>query len=198
MKEKGEIMKFNYLELAETIKERRLEKGISTRKLADKIGVSHAEISRFENGLKANFYFVPFIKMCKELDLDLFNLLDDVGLYEVDFDKLYYVMFKSKNENIFKIHARCEGEALRIALDFVMENNLIEIDEKLENMLVAVVENPDDFDKKIIENFEKNNKLIDEKSESNEIELDADSFIEMQCENCEYRCPHCGQCTLGE
>ena len=57
MKEKGEIMKFNYLELAETIKERRLEKGISTRKLADKIGVSHAEISRFENGIKANFYF---------------------------------------------------------------------------------------------------------------------------------------------
>ena len=61
--------------------------------------------------------------MCKELDLDLFNLLDDVGLYEVDFDKLYYVMFKSKNENIFKIHARCEGEAMRIALDFVMEKD---------------------------------------------------------------------------
>lgn len=201
MKEKGEIMKFNYLELAETIKERRLEKGISTRKLADKIGVSHAEISRFENGLKANFYFVPFIKMCKELDLDLFNLLDDVGLYEVDFDKLYYVMFKSKNENIFKIHARCEGEALRIALDFVMENNLIEIDETLENMLMAVVENPEDFNKKIIENFEKTNQLLHEKEEDFEEEteeLDADSFMEMQCENCEYRCPHCGQCTLGE
>ena len=194
-------MKFNYLELAETIKERRLEKGISTRKLADKIGVSHAEISRFENGIKANFYFVPFIKMCKELDLDLFNLLDDVGLYEVDFDKLYYVMFKSKNENIFKIHARCEGEAMRIALDFVMENNLIELDETLENMLMAVVENPEDFDKKIIDNFEKTNQLPDRKDEEIEEEndeLEAEDFIEMQCKNCEYRCPHCGKCTLGE
>ena len=194
-------MKFNYLELAETIKERRLEKGISTRKLADKIGVSHAEISRFENGLKPSFYFIPFIKMCKELDLDLFNLLDDVGLYEVDFDKLYYVMFKSKSENIFKIHARCEGEALRIALDFVMENNLIEIDETLENMLMAVVENPKDFDKKIIENFEKTNQLLHKKEqdlEEKSEELDADSFMKMQYENCEYRCPHCGQCTLGE
>ena len=198
-------MKFNYLELAETIKERRLEKGISTRKLADKIGVSHAEISRFENGLKANFYFVPFIKMCKELDLDLFNLLDDVGLYEVDFDKLYYVMFKSKNENIFKIHARCEGEALRIALDFVMENNLIELDETLQNMLMAVVDDPEKFDKKIIENFEKTNQLLyedieenDEDYEEESEELDADSFMEMQCDNCEYRCPHCGKCTLGE
>lgn len=194
-------MKFNYLELAETIKERRLEKGISTRKLADKIGVSHAEISRFENGIKANFYFVPFIKMCKELDLDLFNLLDDVGLYEVDFDKLYYVMFKSKNENIFKIHARCEGEAMRIALDFVMENNLIELDETLENMLMAVVENTEDFDKKIIDNFEKTNQLPDRKDEEFEEEndeLEAEDFIEMQCENCEYHCPHCGKCILGE
>lgn len=191
-------MKFNYLELANTIKERRLEKGISTRKLAEKIGISHAEISRFENGLKPNFYFIPFIKLCKELELDLYNLLDDVGLYENAEEKLFYVMFKSKEERIFKIHAKNDGHALRIAFDFVMENNLIEIDETSENMLVAVVENPDDFDKKIIENFEKNNKLIDEKSESNEIELDADSFIEMQCENCEYRCPHCGQCTLGE
>ena len=44
-------MKFDYLKLANIIKTRRNEKGISTRKLAEKIGISHAEISRFENGL---------------------------------------------------------------------------------------------------------------------------------------------------
>ena len=69
MKEKGEIMKFDYLKLAEIIKTRRLEKDISTRKLAEKIGISHAEISRFENGLKPSFYFIPFVKMCKELEI---------------------------------------------------------------------------------------------------------------------------------
>ena len=56
MKKKGEIMKFDYLKLANIIKTRRNEKGISTRKLAEKIGISHAEISRFENGLKPSFY----------------------------------------------------------------------------------------------------------------------------------------------
>ena len=34
MKKKGEIMKFDYLKLANIIKTRRNEKGISTRKLA--------------------------------------------------------------------------------------------------------------------------------------------------------------------
>lgn len=194
-------MKFNYLDLANTIKERRLEKGISTRKLAEKIGVSHAEISRFENGLKANFYFIPFIKMCKELDLDLYNLLDDVGLYEIDNDKLFYVMFKSKEEKVFKIHARCEGEALRFALDFVMENKLVELDKTIENMLVGVVENPEDFDKEVIDNFEKTNELLDKKEskfdEKNK-EIDEETYLKMECENCEYYCPYCGECILGE
>ena len=187
-------MKFDYLKLAEVIKNRREEKGISTRKLGEKIGISHAEISRFENGLKPGFYFIPFIKMCKELEIDLFNLLDDVGLYQVNFDKLFYVMFKSKEENIFKVHARSEGEALRIAFDFVMENGLIKVDETLENMLIGVVENPEDFNEKIIKNFEKTNQLLHE--DDDEIEEDFDS--ESCCENCEYYCPICGECTFGE
>ena len=46
----------------------------------------------------------------------------------------------------------------------------------------------------LYEDTEENDEDYEEESE----ELDADSFMEMQCENCEYRCPHCGQCTLGE
>ena len=58
-------MKFDYLKLANIIKTRRNEKGISTRELAEKIGVSHAEISRFENGLKPSFYFrLDFFVFC--------------------------------------------------------------------------------------------------------------------------------------
>lgn len=37
MKKKGEIMKFDYLKLANIIKTRRNEKGISTRKFAEKL-----------------------------------------------------------------------------------------------------------------------------------------------------------------
>ena len=82
-------MKFDYLKLANIIKTRRNEKGISTRKLAEKIGISHAEISRFENGLKPSFYFVPFIKMCQELKLDVEDLLIEVGLLDETIDKKY-------------------------------------------------------------------------------------------------------------
>ena len=63
-------MKFDYLKLANIIKTR--------RNLAEKIGISHAEISRFENGLKPSFYLIPFVKMCEELELDIEDLLIEV------------------------------------------------------------------------------------------------------------------------
>ncbi len=187
-------MKFDYLQLAETIKNTRLKKDISTRKLAEKVGVSHAEISRFENGLKPNFYLIPFVRLCKELDIDLYNLLDDVGLYQVDYDRLYYVMFKSKNENIFKIHARSRKEAIRIAFDFVSENNLIELDETQDNVLIGAVENPKDFDKEIIKYFEETNQLLPKEDDEIEEEIE----VPNECETCKYYCPYCGECTLGE
>ena len=84
-------MKFDYLKLANIIKTRRNEKGISTRKLAEKIGISHAEISRFENGLKPSFYLIPFVKMCEELELDIEDLLIEVGLLSEIEDKKYEV-----------------------------------------------------------------------------------------------------------
>ena len=60
-------MKFDYLKLAEIIKTRRNELGISTRKLAEKIGTSHAEISRFENG--EDISLSNFLKLMRALDL---------------------------------------------------------------------------------------------------------------------------------
>lgn len=62
MKERDKIMKYNYLELAETLKEKRKEKGISTRNLGEKVGVSHTEISRIENGMRPHFSFVILSK----------------------------------------------------------------------------------------------------------------------------------------
>ena len=94
-------MKFDYLKLANIIKTRRNEKGISTRKLAEKIGISHAEISRFENGLKPSFYLIPFVKMCEELELDIEDLLIEVGLLSEIENKKYEVKVTNVNEDYF-------------------------------------------------------------------------------------------------
>ena len=175
-------MKFDYLKLAEIIKSRRNELGISTRKLAEKIGISHAEISRFENGLKPSFYFIPFVKMCKELDLDLMDLLIEVGLLNEPIDKKYEVKVSNVDEDFFEIEAKNEKEAAMIVAKFIIQNDIIEIDS----------DKPIDFEVEEID--EENEEEIDEEQK----ELDAESFMKMQCENCEYYCPYCGECTLGE
>ena len=167
-------MKFDYLKLAEIIKTRRNELGISTRKLAEKIGISHAEISRFENGLKPSFYFIPFVKMCKELDLDLMDLLIEVGLLNEPIDKKYVVKVSNVDEDFFEIEAKNEKEAAMIVAKFIIQNDIIEIDS----------DKPIDFEVEEIDEEQK--------------ELDAETFMKMQCENCEYYCPYCGECTLGE
>lgn len=175
-------MKFDYLKLAEIIKTRRNELGISTRKLAEKIGISHAEISRFENGLKPSFYFIPFVKMCKELDLDLMDLLIEVGLLNEPIDKKYVVKVSNVDEDFFEIEAKNEKEAAMIVAKFIIQNDIIEIDS----------DKPIDFEVEEID--EENEEEIDEEQK----ELDAETFMKMQCENCEYYCPYCGECTLGE
>ena len=38
----------------------------------------------------------------------------------------------------------------------------------------------------------------EEDFEEEEDELDAESFMKMQCENCKHYCPYCGKCSLGE
>ena len=175
-------MKFDYLKLAEIIKTRRNELGISTRKLAEKIGISHAEISRFENGLKPSFYFIPFVKMCKELDLDLMDLLIEVGLLDEPTDKKYEVKVTNVDEDFFEIEAKNEKEAAMIVAKFIIENDIIEID----------TNKPIDFEvEEIEEDFE-------EDLEEDDEELDTESFMKMQCENCEFYCPYCGECTLGD
>ena len=162
-------MKFDYLKLANIIKTRRNEKGISTRKLAEKIGISHAEISRFENGLKPSFYLIPFVKMCEELELEIE-------------DKKYEVKVTNVNEDYFEIEARNKKEAALIVAKFVIENEIIEIDTTI----------PIEFEVEEIE--EEPEKDFEEDDD----ELDAESFMKMQCENCKHYCPYCGKCSLGE
>ena len=175
-------MKFDYLKLANIIKTRRNEKGISTRKLAEKIGISHAEISRFENGLKPSFYFIPFIKMCQVLEIDIEDLLIEVGLLEEIIDKKYEVKVTNVDEDYFEIEAKSEKEAAIIVAKFIIENEIIDIDSS-----IPIKFEVDELEEETEEDFEED-----------EDEIDADSFMKMQCKNCEYYCPYCEECTFGE
>ena len=205
-------MKYDYLKLAEVLKERREELEISTRDLAYQVGVSHTEISRIENGMRPHFSFVILAKLCKALKIDMINLIDLINLWEVDDNKVFYVMFKQEEEKIYKVHARSEGEAIRIAFGFVEDNNLIDFSKSKKDLLIGAVENIEDFNKEIIDTFDRTGQLVegsDEKiiidvfkekvkkeDENIDEEIEDDDEIEgVICpEDCIYYCPNCGNC----
>lgn len=206
-------MKYDYLKLAEVLKERREELEISTRDLAYQVGVSHTEISRIENGMRPHFSFVILAKLCKVLKIDMINLIDLINLWEVDDNKIFYVMFKQEEEKIYKVHARSEGEAIRIAFGFVEDNNLIDFSKSKKDLMIGAVENIEDFNKEIIDTFDRTGQLVegsDEKiiidvfkekvkkeDENIDEKLEDDDEIEgVICpEDCIYYCPNCGNCS---
>ena len=179
-------MKYDYLELGNKIKFYREMKGYSTRKLGEKVGISHSEISRLENGLKANIGVYTLAKICKELGLNMQYLLESVGLCDEIEDKLFYVLVRSKNLNLFKINAKTEEEALINSMDFILENHLIELDENEENIDIIIEENEEDLPKTIEE--------INEKIGENNEDFSSAS----ECETCINYCPFCGECLIGE
>lgn len=175
-------MKFDYLKLANIIKNRREELNISTRKLSEKIGISHAEISRFENGLKPSFYFIPFIKMCTELQFDVVELLQEVGLLDEIQERKFVVKITNVDEDYFEIMAKDEREAAIIVTKFVLQNDIIELDPS------------ERIDVEVEEIQEKNEDDFKENYDEDEEEFDSEEC----CETCQYYCPYCGECTFGE
>ena len=171
-------MKFDYLKLAKIIKERRKEFGLSTRKLGEVIGISHSEISRFENGLKPNFYFIPFVKMCEELDLDIRELLEEVGLIEEKEERKYLVKITNIDENYFEISAKDEKDAMTIVAKFATENGIIKLDPNKDIELEV-----EEIEDELLEELESRNVKVCENA---------------PCDTCEYYCPFCDECTFGE
>ena len=85
-------------------------------------------------------------------------------------------------EDYFEIEARNQKEAALIVAKFVIENEIIEIDTTI----------PIEFEVEEIE------EEPEKDFEEDDNELDAESFMKMQCENCKHYCPYCGKCSLGE
>lgn len=136
-------MEFDYLKLAKIIKEAREDKGLSLRDLGYKIGISHAELSRFESGLKPNLSYITFIKMVEELELDLYRLINDVGLTDMDYvakydEKVYQVFILGKKTYSYKVTGTTKYNAIGIVFDFVMKNNLIELDKGKDLLMTAI------------------------------------------------------------
>jgi len=67
----------NYKKIGQSIKNKRLERGLTQQQLADKIlKLDRAKISDMENG-KDDFYFSTLIKVCDALETDLEFILKD-------------------------------------------------------------------------------------------------------------------------
>ena len=164
-------MEYDYIKLIDILKNKRIEKGLSMRELGIKVGVSHTEISKIEHGVRPNFSFYILAKICKILDIDIVNLMEEIGIINKKEEKLFYVMFKNDEEYLFKVHAIDDMSAAKIALDFVTENRLIDFGNKHKNTLLAVSSNPNDFNRTIIDNYDKTGKLIADKNIKNDEEI---------------------------
>jgi len=163
-------MKNNYMILAQIIKNRRIELGFSLRYLANEVGISHTELVRIENGNRQCLNVITLIKICKLLNLDFLLLLEEANFYEREEEKLFYIIVKNAETNVFRIHAASEQAALLIAIDFLSENDLIKIDENIKHTSIFVT-----GDKKVMEKIKKD---FNEKSED-EI---AEKYNRIPCE----------------
>ena len=103
------------------------------------------------------------------------NLLKTVGLLEEKEDKKYVVKIMNVNEDYFEIYAANEHDAAKYVSEFVIQNNIVELD----------------FNKKFWVEVEEINEELEE-------QLEEDPLIKMQCENCDYYCPYCEECFFGE
>lgn len=173
-------MNYNYSNLMEWIRNKREEIGISQRELAKRTGISHSEISKIEGGLRGSFSFITLAKICKELDINIEILFDDIGLIEMKEEKEYYAIFIADEVKIFLIYAQTEGIALRKSFEFVMENNLIKMDSKdVDSIKFALSDNIEDFRKDYpneVENFL--NRKNNSSENSNKIEENKEKIYE--------------------
>lgn len=138
-------MKYDYLKLAKTLKDLRIEKGYTIKKLSYKSGVKYKEISNIENGLYHNFPFITLFKMCKALDTSFDYILTECGIMEDKEEKLFYVIIIDKRPKIFAIHDVGKFGAMSKILDFVIENKLIELDYSKANIAINATEHLMDY-----------------------------------------------------
>lgn len=171
-------MKKDYLIVAEILKNRRLEKGLSIRKVAMLVQISNTELSRIEDGERENYNLKTLIKLCKVLEIDFVGLLKIAGYFDDEELKNYEVVVTKTTEKRFEVNAPNEEKALEIISDYVFDNKILEL-------------NPDETIDFVAEEIEED---FEEELEESDDEFEENN----DCKNCEFYCHICGECTFGE
>ena len=117
-------MRYNYLKIAEIIKEKRLESGMSQRQLGEIAGISHTEIGTIEKGMKLNYSLLILIKLCEVLDIDFVELLKTAGYIENNSTKKYKVIAQNRNEETYLVRAKNYHDACKNVYEFIKRNNI--------------------------------------------------------------------------
>ena len=196
MKEKGDKMNIFNEKLVSYLKMRRIKKGFSQRKLAKIIGSNHSTICDLESGVNKKVDIFLVLRICVALEIDFNSMLNILGFDKPE-EKLYYILFKNSEENIFKVHAQTPEEARRIAYDFVYENNIIDFKKSDKNLLIGVADSMENFDKNVIDFFEKTGTIpkseIDKIYQSlEEFEEENEGFLNENYDlDDENTCPYC-------
>jgi len=178
-------MKKDYLIVAEILKNRRMEEGLTLRELEQYSDISRSEISTIERGERENINMRSLIKLCKCLEIDFVKLLEVAGYFDEEYERTYEVNVKKTTEKVFKVKARNESQALENITNYVFNNNIL--DTKEDDVIdFSVQEIDEDFD----EEYEE----IDEDYDEEEYVCDENC----DCKDCEYYCHICGECTFGE
>lgn len=178
-------MKKDYLIVANILKNRRLEEGLTLRELEKYSDVSRSEISTIERGERENINMRSLIKLCKCLGIDFVKLLEVAGYFDENYEKTFEVEVKKTTEKVFKVKAKNENQALDIITNYVFKNNIL--DTKDDDVIdFSVQEINEEFDEECDE--------IEENYDEEEYECDENC----DCKNCEYYCHICQECTYGE
>ena len=186
-------MKNDYKKLGKIIKDIRESKGLSQRKLAKIINISNAELSKIESGERQIPNLVTLISVCELLNINFTELLKETGFLGYKGCKVYEFTVQKVLSKKIKINAKSEEEAMDLINDFILDNDIEELDPDEHYCLEA--DKIADDDKEFLKEGQR---LLSEEydEENNEVEDDFDDLKE--CNSCEYYCPICGECTYDE
>lgn len=142
-------MKYNYKKLGQIIKDNREAIGYSRRNLAARVDTSDTELKRIEEGERITPNLITLIKLCEELDLNLQFLLEDCDFLEEKNKKIYWVVVKYSDINLFQIEATTPEEAVRFILNFICCNEIIDVDGSRDNVEFYATDSKREIDKLI-------------------------------------------------
>jgi len=171
--------------LGKLIKEKRIEEGYSIRELAKLVGISDTELGRIENGERAVPNLLALIYICKNLGLDMENILELSGFMDNPIDKPYEVaVYKTSKTDLKKLTIFGTNEEDVIdKLNKYMDDNYIYDLSKEEEIFYEITKTPENF-------------ILDDEENKDEIN---ENFCENNdCMSCKYYCPICGECTYGD